>query len=257
MLTDVAALGLAATALWLSQRPATLRHTYGFHRVEILAALVNGLALWGIVAWVAVEALDRLRNPAEVLAGPMMAIAGVGLLVNAAALWILHGGHDAGAHRSLNLHGALLHVVGDLLGSVGVLAAGAIVWATGWRGADPAASLVISALILVASWRLVRDAVHVLLEGAPAGLDVEELIAGLLAERGVAGVHDLHVWTLTSGYPALSAHVVCDHGEEREMLLARVNRLLREEFGITHTTIQLEAISPPADPMTHPLETVQ
>jgi cobalt-zinc-cadmium efflux system protein len=257
MLTDVAALALAAGALWVARRPATLRHTYGLHRVEILAALVNGIALWGIVGWIAIEAVGRLGAPTPVLAGPMMGIAGVGLVVNGAALLILHRGHDPGVRRSLNLHGALLHVAGDLLGSVGVLAAGLVVWTTGWSAADPIASLLVCLLILAASWRLVRDAVHILLEGAPAGLDVEALLARIGAERGVAGVHDLHVWTLTSGYPALSAHVVCDHGEEREMVMARVNRLLRQEFAITHTTIQIEAESPPAEPMAHPLETIE
>ncbi len=265
MLTDVAALALAVTALWFTRRPPTLRHTYGFHRVEILAALLNGLALWAMVAWIAFEAVHRMRAPSDLHAGPMMAIAGVGLAVNAVALAILHRGGEgsreegggSGGGRSLNLHGALLHVLGDLLGSVGVLAAGAVVLTTGWRAADPVASLLIGALILVSSWRLVRDAVHILLEGAPRDLDVESLLEHLRGQAGVEGVHDLHVWTLTSGYPALSAHVVCAHGEEREMLLARVNRLLREEFGILHTTIQLEGESPRADPMTHPIETIE
>ena len=258
MLTDVASLGLALGALWVARRPPTVRHTYGFYRAEILAALLNGLALWGVVAWIAAEALDRLRQPTEILAGPMMAIAAGGLAVNGVALWILHRRHDPSVERSLNLHGALLHVVGDLLGSAGALAAGALVWSTGWHAADPVASLLIGALILAGSWRLVRDAVHILLEGAPPDLDVALLIERVGAIEGVAGVHDLHAWILTSGYAALSAHVVCAHGEERDLLLARVNRLLREEFGITHTTIQLEPESPPghAEPMAYPVTTV-
>jgi cobalt-zinc-cadmium efflux system protein len=259
MLTDVAAIALAIGALWVARRPPTVQHTYGFHRVEILAALVNGLALWAIVAWIAVEAIDRLRSPTEVLAGPMMAIAAGGLAVNAVAFWILHRRHEETLQRSLNLHGAILHVLGDLLGSAGALAAGAVIWTTGWEAADPIASLLIGALIVAASWRLVRDAVHILLEGSPRGMDVPTLIDRVLAVRGVSGIHDLHVWTLTSGYPALSAHVVCGHAEEREMLLARVNRLLREEFGILHTTIQLERLSPPGhtEPMTYTIETVE
>jgi cobalt-zinc-cadmium efflux system protein len=259
MLTDVASLALALGALWFARRPPTNRHTYGFYRVEILAALVNGVALWAIVIWIFIEAFERLRSPAPILAGPMMAIAAGGLLVNGAAFWILHRRHDPAVQRSLNVHGALLHVVGDLLGSAGALAAGAAVAFLGWRLADPLVSLLIGALIVVASWRLVRDATHILLEGAPTGLDVGTMIDRILAVRGVAGIHDLHVWTLTSGYAALSAHVVCGHAEEREMLLARVNRVLREEFGITHTTIQLEPKSPPghSEPMSYPISTVE
>jgi cobalt-zinc-cadmium efflux system protein len=259
MLTDVASLALALGALWFARRPPTTRHTYGFYRVEILAALVNGVALWAIVIWIFIEAFERLRSPAPILAGPMMAIAAGGLLVNGAAFWILHRRHDPAVQRSLNVHGALLHVVGDFLGSAGALAAGAAVAFLGWRLADPLVSLMIGALIVVASWRLVRDATHILLEGAPMGLDVGTMIDRVLAVRGVAGIHDLHVWTLTSGYAALSAHVVCGHAEEREMLLARVNRVLREEFGITHTTIQLEPKSPPghSEPMTYPISTVE
>lgn len=255
MLTDVASVALALGALWVARRPATTRHTYALVRVEILAALVNGVALWGIVAWIAVEAVERLRSAGAVDAGPMMAIAAGGLVVNAIALWILHRPASEDAARSLNLHGALLHVVGDLLGSAGALVAGGVIWTTGWSAADPIASLVIGALILFSSWRLVRDAVHILLEGAPRDLDVDELIEALNGVPGVSGLHDLHVWTITSGYPALSVHVVCAHGEPGEMVLARVNRLLRERFGITHTTIQIEPGTPPLhdEPMDHPV----
>lgn len=259
MLTDVASIGLALGALWVARRPPTTRHTYGFHRIEILAALINGLALWAIVVWIAFQAIERLRAPGEILAGPMMAIAAGGLVVNAIAFAILHDRHDPLVERSLNLHGALLHVLGDLLGSAGVLLAGAVIWLTGWREADAVASLLIGGLILAASWRLVRDAAHILLEGAPLDLDVESLMRRFVQLDGVNGIHDLHVWTLTSGYPALSAHVVCGHGEERDLVLARVNRMLREEFAITHTTIQLETESPPehAYPMAFPVGTLE
>lgn len=255
MLTDAASVGLALGALWVARRPATTRHTYALVRVEILAALVNGLALWGIVGWIAVEAIRRLREPGPVDAGPMMAIALGGLAVNGIAFWILHRPHEEDVVRSLNLHGALLHVMGDLLGSIGALAAGAVIWATGWSAADPIASLLIGALILVSSGRLVRDAVHILLEGAPRDLDMDALIASLRTVKGVVGVHDLHVWTITSGYPALSAHVVCIHDAKPEMVLARVNRVLQERFGITHSTIQVEPRTPPHhdEPMEFPI----
>ncbi|HUP19944.1 MAG TPA: cation diffusion facilitator family transporter [Gemmatimonadota bacterium] len=245
MLTDVASVALALGALWVSQRPATTRHTYAYVRAEILAALVNGLALWAIVGWIAYEAVSRIREPGVIDAGPMLTIAAGGLIVNALAFWILHRPAGEDATRSLNLHGATLHVLGDLLGSIGALTAGAVVWWTGWSAADPIASLLIGGLILVSSFRLVRDAVHVLLEGTPRELDMAALIEGIRTLPGVAGVHDLHVWTITSGYVALSAHVVCAHDAESDMVLARVNRLLRERFRITHTTIQVEPETPP------------
>jgi cobalt-zinc-cadmium efflux system protein len=257
MLVDVAALSLALAAMWISRRPPTTRHTYALARAEILAALINGLALWVVVAWIAVEAVQRFRTPTPVAAGSMMLIAVGGLIVNGIAVGILHrvGDHE----RNLNLHGALLHVVGDLLGSAGVVLAGLVIWATGWLAADPLVSLVIGGLILFSSWRLVREAAHILLEGVPRDLDVEALLFSLRSLDGVTGVHDLHVWTITSSYPALSAHVVCAYGVDREMVLAHANRMLRERFDITHTTIQLESESPPdhAQPMTHPVATVE
>jgi cobalt-zinc-cadmium efflux system protein len=258
MLTDVASLGLALGALWMSTRPATISHTYAYGRVEILVALVNGLFMWGVVAWIAIEAVQRLGEAAPVDAGTMLGVAFGGLVVNAVAYVILHRPGGA-ADRSLNLRGAGVHVLGDLLGSIGAMTAAVVIRLTGWTRADPLASLAIGILILISSWRVVRDAVHVLLEGAPAGLDVGELIEALRAVEGVAGVHDLHVWTITSGYPALSAHVVCDHGQSREMLLARLNRLLRERYAIIHTTIQLEPETPPghARPMTRPIPTLE
>lgn len=257
MLVDVAAVGLALSAMWISRQPPTTHHTYAFARAEILAALINGLALWAVVAWITIEAVQRFRDPTPVAAGAMMLIALGGLIVNGIAFGVLHGVGDG--ERSLNLHGALLHVIGDLLGSAGVVLAGIIIWVTGWVQADPVVSLVIGGLILVSSWRLVREAVHILLEGVPRGLDVEALLASLQTLDGVTSVHDLHVWTITSGYPALSAHVVCEHGVDREMVLAHVNRMLRERYDIVHTTIQLEPESPPdhAEPMTHPVATLK
>lgn len=259
MLTDVASVALALGALWMARRPATTRHTYALLRAEILAALVNGLALWVVVGWITWEAVQRLGDPGPVDGGPMMTIALGGLLVNAVAFWILHRPAGPDTTRSLNLHGATLHVLGDLLGSVGALGAGIVILFTGWTAADAIASLGIGILILISSGRLVRDAVHVLLEGAPRDLDVAELIRGICRLPGVDGVHDLHVWMITSGYTALSAHVTCGHDAGSEMVLARVNRLLRERYGILHTTIQIEPQSPPQhdQPMEYPVARIR
>ncbi len=259
MLTDTGSLLLALGALWMSGLPPTTRHTWALARVEILAALVNGLFLWVVVVWLVWEAIERFGDPTDVLAGPMIGIAAGGLVVNGIALLVLRARSDEYEGRSLNLHGAWLHVAGDLLGSLGALGAGAVIWATGWTGADLVATLAIGALIVVSSWRLVREAVHVLLEGAPSDLDVSALIRGVLEVEGVDGVHDLHVWTITSGYSALSMHVTCAHGEPREMLLARVNRILRDRFGIEHTTIQIEPRIPPECdlPMTRPVQRIE
>jgi cobalt-zinc-cadmium efflux system protein len=257
MLTDAASLLLALGALWMAGRPATTRHTWALARVEILAALVNGLFLWLVVVWLVWEALERFGDPGEIMAGPMMGIAAGGLVVNGIALGVLR--HDHAGERSLNVHGARLHVAGDLLGSLGALTAGAVIWLTGWVAADLIATLAIGVLILVSSWRLVHEAVHVLMEGAPSHLDVDDLIRSLNAVEGIAGIHDLHVWTITSGYPALAVHVTCDDGASREMLLARVNRLLRERYGIEHTTIQIERAIPPEldEPMTRPVQRIE
>jgi cobalt-zinc-cadmium efflux system protein len=257
MLTDAASLLLALGALWMAGRPATTRHTWALARVEILAALINGLFLWVVVVWLVWEAVERFGDPGEVLAIPMMGIAAGGLIVNGISLAVLR--HDHRGERSLNVHGAWLHVAGDLLGSLGALAAGAVIWLTGWVGADLVATLAIGALIVISSWRLVHEAVHVLMEGAPSHLDVDDLIRSLNEIEGVAGFHDLHVWTITSGYPALAVHVTCADGESREMLLARVNRVLRERYGIEHTTIQIERAIPPErdEPMTRPVQRIE
>jgi cobalt-zinc-cadmium efflux system protein len=259
MLTDAASLLLALGALWMAGRPATTRHTWALARVEILAALVNGLFLWVVVVWLVWEAMERFGEPGAILAGPMIGIAAGGLVINGIALLVLRAHHDEETARSLNVHGAWLHVASDLLGSLGALAAGIVIWATGWVAADLVATLAIGALILFSSWQLVHEAVHVLLEGAPRHLDVKDLIQRLSVVEGVEGIHDLHVWTITSGYPALSMHVTCADDESREMLLARVNRVLRDRFGIEHTTIQIEPCIPPErdEPMARPVQRIE
>jgi len=240
--TDAAALALALGAVWLMRRPATEERSFGWLRAEVLAALTNAAALIavsGVVLW---EAARRLGDPPTVDGGPMLAVAGVGLAGNAVAAWVLFrgSGHAAG----LNRRGALLHVVGDLLGSVAAIVAGAVILLTGWDLADPLLSAGIGALILWGAWRLLRDALDVLLEAAPGGLDPAEVRRAMEAAPGVVGIHDLHVWTVSSGLVALSAHVeVAVEGPgDRPWadLLPRLATLLRERFGIAHVTLQPE-----------------
>jgi cobalt-zinc-cadmium efflux system protein len=235
MLSDAAALGLALFALTMSARPATSQRTYGYRRIEILAALANGAALLAVSAFLVVEALGRLADPPEVAAPGMMLVAAGGLLVNLAGLALLHGGRD----DNLNLRGAWLHVATDALGSVQALLAGAAIWAFGWRWADPAATLAIAALVVWSAWSLLREAVGVLMEWAPRHIDVDGVRSSLHQVPGVLGVHDLHVWTITSGLEALSAHVVAPD-RPPPLLLADIRATLHRRFGIDHVTIQVE-----------------
>lgn len=236
MFSDAAALGLALFALWFARRPAPPEHTFGYYRVEILAALANGATLVGISIYIFVVAWQRFRAPPEVEGGLMMAVAAGGLLVNLAGLLILHGGRD----ESLNVRGAWLHVLADLLGSIQALVAGGLIWWLGWNLADPTASVLIGVLILYSSWRLLAESVAVLMQRAPGDLDVDELRSSIVALEGVTAVCDLHVWTVTSGLLSMSAHVVVADGSRRREMLARVRHLVHEEFGIDHVTIQLE-----------------
>jgi cobalt-zinc-cadmium efflux system protein len=236
MLSDAAALALSLAALWIARRPPTPERTYGYHRAEILAALVNGAALGAIAVLIFIEAWDRLLAPPTVRGGPMLAIASGGLVVNLAALWLL----SADRAHNLNVRGAWLHVLGDTLGSVGAIASGALIWAFGWHWADPLASVLIGVLILVSSWRLLQETVAVLMEGTPAHLDVGTIRQALVAEAGVLDVHDLHVWTITSGLDSLSCHVVAESGACPADLLRRLRTVLQARFGLEHVTIQVE-----------------
>ncbi len=236
MLSDAAALGLSLFALRIARRPPAGRQTYGYHRAEILAALANGAGLVAITIYIFVEAYERLLKPAPVLGGSMMAIAAGGLLVNLAALRILHGSRD----DSLNVRSAWLHVVADAAGSVGAIVAGALIWLLGWMWIDPVVSVVIGGLILFSSWRLLRVAVGVLMEAAPGHVDVDAVRAAIATVEGVDGVHDLHIWTITTGLEALSAHVTVDDTSAPAALLTRIRETLRNRFGIAHLTIQLE-----------------
>ncbi len=236
MLTDVGGLGLALFAIWVAARPPTPAKTYGYYRAEILAALVNALLLLAVAGAILVEAWERLRHPRVVLGGPMLAIGALGLVVNLVGAWLLH--RDA-AH-SLNVRAAYLEVLSDAVSSLGVLVAAALVLATGWTPADALVSGGIAIFIVPRTWGLLRQAVNVLLEGVPAHLDLSAIEAAMTEVAGVVRVHDLHVWTLTSGREAMSAHVVVMDVRESERLLDALHTVLHSRFGIDHTTIQLE-----------------
>ena len=236
VLADGAGIGLALLAIRFAARPATPRRTFGYYRLEILAAVVNAVLLFGVAGFVLVEAWRRLADPPEVASGLMLAVAALGLVVNAVSVWLLRGGQ----RHSLNLRGAYLEVWADLLGSVAVLAAGAVIAVTGFRAADPIASALIGVAILPRTWRLLREAVDVLLEAAPKGVDLAEVRRHLVETPGVTDVHDLHAWTITSGLPVLSAHVVVERGADAGKVLDGLGQCLAGHFDIEHSTFQLE-----------------
>ena len=237
MFSDVAALALSFCAMWIADRPSPSQRTFGYHRAEILAAMVNGALLIAVSMFIVVEAVHRLRNPATVHGQLMMGIAVGGLLVNLVCLAILHRDR----HDNLNLHGAWLHVLSDALGSVGAIIAGALVAAFGWHWADAVASAIIAILIVHASWRLLAEAVSVLMESAPKGIDVDEVNATIVGTTNVCGVHDLHIWTITSGLESLSAHVVINDSADPSDVLRSLRTVLHDRFGIDHITIQIES----------------
>jgi len=236
VLTDGAGIGLALLAVRFAARPATPQRTFGYYRLEILAAVVNAVLLFGVAGFVLVEAWRRLADPPEVASGLMLAVAVAGLVANAVSLWLLRRGQA----ESLNLRGAYLEVLGDLLGSAAVLAAAAVIAVTGFQAADPIASVLIGLLILPRTWRLLREAVDVLLEAAPKGVDLAEVRRHLAETPGVTDVHDLHAWTITSGLPVLSAHVVLERGADAGRVLDGLGDCLAGHFDIEHSTFQLE-----------------
>jgi cobalt-zinc-cadmium efflux system protein len=235
MLTDVAALALSLFVAWFSRRPETPRRTYGYLRLEILAAFVNGATLLLISAWIIWAALARLRAPEPVRGGLMLAVAVVGLVANAASAWILHPSHG----ENLNVRGAYLHILGDLLGFIGTIIAAAIVRFTGWLPADTIASVLVTLLIVLSAWRLVRESVDVLLESTPAHISLGAVRAQLAAIPGIESVHDLHVWTVTSNVVAMSAHAIVREPERHQHVLEHIHDAMLL-FGIQHVTIQLE-----------------
>ena len=237
MLSDAASLGLSLLAIHFAQKPASASKSYGYRRLEILAALANGVALFVIAVAISWEAAHRLFAPPPVASLPMMGIAGIGLAANLASAWVLL--HQGDVKDNLNLRSAYLHVLGDALGSVGALLAGALMYFYDWYIADPIVSVVVALLILRGAWGVVSQSLHILMEGTPAGSNIEAMIASLETIPGVCNVHDVHVWTVTSGYDVFSCHLVVSKGTNITKVVAAGAELLERQFGIRHTTIQV------------------
>jgi cobalt-zinc-cadmium efflux system protein len=236
MLSDTFAIGLALVALTLASRPSTPRRSFGFQRAEILAAFVNGLTLVLISGWIIWEAVGRFRDPPDVLGGWMLAIAATGLVVNTVSALIL----ARSEHESLNVRAAFRHVLADLLGSAGVIVAAVVILLTGWTTVDPLVSVAIALLILGSAWGVLRDSTAILMEQAPSGVDADAVAQAITDVPGVTSVHDLHVWTITSGFDALSAHVLVGRGQDCHGLRREIERVLEARFEITHTTLQVD-----------------
>ncbi len=236
MVSDVVALALALIALTLAQRPSSPRRSFGFQRAEILAAFVNGLALFLVSAWIVWEAIQRFDDPPEILGGWMLVVALVGLTVNAiAATILLRSGRE-----SLNVDAAFRHVLADFLGSAGVVVAALVIVLTGWERVDPIVSILIAVLIVASAWTILRDSTAILMEETPSGIDADEVARAIVEVDGVSSVHDLHVWRITSGFDALSAHVLVGQGDDCHARRRDVERMIAERFGITHTTLQVD-----------------
>jgi cobalt-zinc-cadmium efflux system protein len=240
MLTDIAALCLSLLTLWISARPATSGKTYGYLRAEILGALINGLFLWLLVAFIWLEAAGRLRHPPPVHSLTVILVALIGIIVNSFSAWMTLGTRREGGQAGMAVRAVFVHVVSDLIGSLGVLASGALTYFTGWSRADPAVTFLIGWLIIYGSWGLVREGVDILMESVPSEIDLDELRDDLLAVRGTKEVHDLHVWCLTSRQFALSAHAVVAPDVDQDRVLSDMSTLLEEKFNIHHMTVQLE-----------------
>ena len=237
MVSDAAALALTLVAIRFARRAPTAERTFGFHRAEILAALVNGVTLIIIAIFICLEAYDRFQNPPVVEGTLMLGIAAGGLVVNLAGLWLLHGGHG----HDLNVRGAWLHVLTDALGSAQAIAAGVLMVMYGWYWVDPVASVLIALLVIYSASLLISQSVHVLMEGAPGHINVDEVRNALTALDTVEDVHDLHIWSITSGFVSLSAHIVVTEASDHRAVLRLSQRLLVERFGIRHTTIQVDS----------------
>ena len=251
LLADVGAIALSLFAVKVASRPADAKRTFGWYRLEILAALVNGAALIAIAVFIVVEAVQRLRHPEPVQVGLVVPLALTGIALNSIGLWLTHGGEQS----SMNLRSTFLHLAGDLLNSVGVLLAAGVIWFTGWLQADPVISFLIAGTIVWSAVRLCREAVDVLLEAFPAHLDFSEVTTTLRKVPGVTAVHDLHVWTITSGLVSLSCHIVVDCDgpgcRSHDEILTDAKAMLKDQFAIEHTTIQFESQSFKHDEVVH------
>lgn len=237
MLSDATALGLAAFAAWLAQRPPTAQHSYGLGRAEVLAAVINAIAMVVIVVGLVIAALQRFDQPQPIAGVPVMIIATIGLIINLGLAWLLSRGE-----QTLNVRGALLHVLGDILGSVAALISGLVVTMTGWTVIDPLLSLLICLLILASALRLLRDGMRILMEGVPAHLSLADVGHAMAGVATVKSVHDLHVWNVSSGRIALSAHVVIEDMRQWQDVMRQINSVLHDRFHITHTTLQPEPV---------------
>lgn len=234
--TDVIGLGMALAAITLANRPTTAQRTYGFYRLEVLAALANGILLFGVAGYVIYEAIQRFDDPPEVPGFPLLLTATIGLIINLISFRLL----AAGSKESLNLKGAYLEVMGDLLGSVGVIVAAIVLITTGWQYADPIIGVGIGLFILPRTWKLTRQALRILLEAAPPDIDIDEVRAAVLEIDGVQAIHDLHIWTITSGMDSASGHIVVDDDADYKEVLKNVLTLLEEKYHVEHATIQCE-----------------
>lgn len=236
MFLDASALGFSWWAVRASRRLGDDRLTYGYHRWEVLAAFINGLALMALVVWILLEAGERLQHPQLMIPLPALAVASVGFAVNIVAYRWLHQGHSSVAVRS-----AALHVLGDLLGSVAAITAALTVWLTGWPYADPLLALVIAVILARGAWRVLKEATHILLEGVPEGIDLDDIAATITARvPGVSGVHHLHAWALTSEKPLLTLHASVDEPTDLSQVMDRIKAVLNDEFGIDHSTVQVD-----------------
>lgn len=239
MFTDVAAMLLTLFAFWFASRPATSKKTYGYYRLEILAAFVNGIVLALLSLWIIYEAVGRWQSPPQIKGFQLLIIATGGLIVNIISAFLLHSGHK----HDLNMRGAFLHVMGDLLGSVAAIIAGILILSFGWMWADALTSILISAIIIIGAWRLILESVNVLLEGTPSHINLAAIEETIIKMSGVKGIHDLHVWTISSGIEALSVHISHNESVAHSDLLVAVRDKLHDGFGIDHLTIQMETLN--------------
>lgn len=233
MLTDVASMAFSLFAIWVSNRPVTSQMSFGYHRAEILGALASGLAIWLLAGGLIVEAIVRLENPPEVQGAVVFIVAGIGLAANLLSMKMLH--HEQG--ENMNVRAAYLHLLTDAMGSIAAVIAGVVLWLTHWRPIDPIVTILVALLMLVSSWSLVKEAIAILMESTPAGVKPEKIHRDLAALEGVSEVHDLHIWTVSSGRLAMSVHLVA---EDSRKILEMANDVLKRHFGIIHTTIQIE-----------------